>query len=80
MSNNIADKVKEVISEKLGIRIEKVTDDARFVDDFGTDSLDNVDLVMALEDEFDVEISNKEGQEIRSVKDAIAFIEDRINK
>ncbi|MDR2794267.1 MAG: acyl carrier protein [Holosporaceae bacterium] len=80
MSDNIADKVKKVISEKLGIRIEKITDDARFVDDFGADSLDNVDLVMALEDNFGIEISNKESQEIQSVKDAIAFIEKRINQ
>ncbi|MDR2681799.1 MAG: acyl carrier protein [Holosporaceae bacterium] len=80
MSDNIADKVKEIISEKLGISIEKITDDARFIDDFGADSLDNVDLVMALEENFDIEISNKESQEIQAVKDAIAFIEKKIKK
>ncbi|MBR1734251.1 MAG: acyl carrier protein [Alphaproteobacteria bacterium] len=77
MSENIAEKVKAIISDKLGVEIEKVTDDARFIDDFGADSLDTVDLVMALEEEFNIEISNKEGQEIQSVKDAITFIQNK---
>ncbi|GHT94078.1 acyl carrier protein [Alphaproteobacteria bacterium] len=77
MSDNIADKVKAIISEKLGVDIEKVKDEARFIDDFGADSLDTVDLVMALEEQFDIEISDKEGQEIQSVKDAILFIQSK---
>lgn len=75
MSDTIADRVKAAISEKLGIDIAKVTEEARFIDDFGADSLDTVDLVMALEDEFGVEINNKDSQNIQSVKDAIDFIE-----
>ncbi|GHU16424.1 acyl carrier protein [Alphaproteobacteria bacterium] len=77
MSDNTADKVKAIISDKLGVDIEKVKDEARFIDDFGADSLDTVDLVMALEEQFDIEISDKEGQEIQSVKDAIAFIKSK---
>lgn len=80
MSENIADKVKEIIADKLGVDLAKVTDEARFVDDFGADSLDTVDLVMALEEEFDIEISDKEGQEIQSVKDAIDFIQNKCDK
>ena len=77
MSNNMADNVKAIIAEKLRIPLEKVTDDARFIDDFGADSLDTVDLVMALEEQFGVEISDEEGQDIQSVKDAISFIQER---
>lgn len=80
MSDIISNKVKEIISDKLGVEIEKVTDEARFVDDFGADSLDTVDLVMALEEEFDIEISNTEGQEIQSVKDAIKFVQTKTSK
>lgn len=80
MSENIADKVKKIIADKLGVDIAKVTDEARFVDDFGADSLDTVDLVMALEEEFNIEISNKEGQEIQSVRDAIDFIKNKCEK
>lgn len=80
MSEIVADRVKKIIADKLGVDIAKVTDEARFVDDFGADSLDTVDLVMALEEEFNIEISNKEGQEIQSVKDAISFIENKCGK
>ena len=80
MSENVADKVRKIIADKLGVDIAKVTDEARFIDDFGADSLDTVDLVMALEEEFGIEISNKEGQEIQSVKDAINFIENKCGK
>ncbi len=79
MTENVADKVKSIIADKLGVDIEKVTDEARFVEDFGADSLDTVDLVMALEETFDIEISDKEGQEIQAVKDAVAFIQSKCN-
>ncbi len=78
MSNNVTDKVKNIISNKLGVDPEKITDEARFIDDFGADSLDTVDLVMALEEEFNITISNAEGQEIQSVKDAIEFVQKKI--
>jgi acyl carrier protein len=80
MSENIADKVKAIIVDKLGADASKVTDEARFIDDLGADSLDTVELVMALEEEFNVEISNTEGQEIQSVKDAISFIQKKCSK
>lgn len=75
--SDISDKVKSIIADKLGVEIEKVTDNARFVEDFNADSLDTVDLIMALEEEFNIEISNKEGQEIQSVKDAVTFIQNK---
>jgi acyl carrier protein len=77
MSENIADKIKAIIADKLGVDESKVVDDARFIDDLGADSLDTVELVMALEEEFGIEISNAEGQEIQSVKDAILFIQSK---
>ena len=80
MTENMADKVKAIIADKLGVDPAKVVDEARFVDDLGADSLDTVELVMALEEEFGVEISNEEGQEIQSVKDAVSFIEKKSNQ
>ena len=77
MTENVADKVKAISADKLGVDPAKVVDEARFVDDLGADSLDTVELVMALEEEFGVEISNEEGQEIQSVKDAVSFIEKK---
>lgn len=80
MSDNISNKVKEIISDKLGVDIEKVTNEARFIDDFGADSLDTVDLVMALEEAFNIEISNNESQDIQSVADAISYVEKKVNE
>ncbi|MDR0632124.1 MAG: acyl carrier protein [Holosporaceae bacterium] len=77
MSENVTDKVKAIIADKLGVDASKVVDSARFIDDLGADSLDTVELVMALEEEFGIEISNSEGQDIQSVKDAISFIQDK---
>jgi acyl carrier protein len=77
MSENIVDKVRSIIADKLGVNVSKVVDDARFIDDLGADSLDTVELVMALEEEFDIEIPNAEGQDIQSVKDAITFIQSK---
>jgi acyl carrier protein len=77
MNVDVADKVKAIIADKLGVELSKVVDDARFIDDLGADSLDTVELVMALEEEFNIEISNAEGQEIQSVKDALSFIQNK---
>jgi acyl carrier protein len=77
MNENVADKVKAIIADKLSVDLSKVVENARFIDDLGADSLDTVELVMALEEEFNIEISNTEGQEIQSVKDAIAFIQNK---
>jgi len=68
------DKVKEIISKQLGVDASEVTDDASFVDDLGADSLDTVELVMALEEEFGVEIPDEDAEKIVKVKDAIEYI------
>ena len=73
----VADKVKSIIVEQLGVDEEEVTPDASFVDDLGADSLDTVELIMAFEEEFGVEISDDEAEKIRKVRDAVDYIEKR---
>ena len=70
----VADKVKSIIVEQLGVDEEEVTPDASFVDDLGADSLDTVELVMALEEEFDIEISDENAEKIQTVQDAIDYL------
>lgn len=67
-------KVKEIIVQQLGVDAEKVTAEASFVDDLGADSLDVVELVMAFEEEFDVEIPDEAAEKIATVKDAVGFL------
>lgn len=75
MSDNILEnKVRAIIAEKLSVDVSKVIDSARFIDDLGADSLDTVEMVMSLEEEFQIEISDSDGQKIQSVKDAIDLI------
>ena len=71
----IVEKVKQLIAEQLGVDEAEVTPSASFVDDLGADSLDQVELVMALEEAFDLEISDAEAEKIRTVQDAIDHIE-----
>jgi acyl carrier protein len=73
---NIDTKVIKIVSEQLGVEEEKVTAESSFVDDLGADSLDTVELVMAFEEQFDVEIPDEEAEKIRTVGDAIAFIKE----
>ncbi|CAD2076552.1 MULTISPECIES: acyl carrier protein [Jeotgalicoccus] len=73
------DKIKDIIVDKLGIDEEKVTREASFKDDLGADSLDIAELVMELEDEFDMEIPDEEAEKINTVGDALDFI-DKIEK
>ena len=68
------DKVKEVIIDKLGVEEEKIVSEASFVDDLGADSLDLVELIMAMEEEFDVEIPDEEAEKIATVQNAIDFV------
>ncbi|MDB5044880.1 MAG: acyl carrier protein [Deinococcus sp.] len=71
------DDVKEVIVEKLGVDAEKVTPEARFVEDLGADSLETVELIMGLEDKFGVTISDEDAESIRTVQAAVTFIEGK---
>jgi len=73
--SDVAEKVKAIVVENLGVEADKVTDTASFIDDLGADSLDNVELVMAFEEEFGVEIPDDAAEKIVTVKDAITFIE-----
>lgn len=68
------DKIKKMISEKLGVDLSEVVPEASFVDDLGADSLDLVELVMSMEEEFDVDISDEDAEKITTVKDAIDYI------
>ena len=72
MSNE--DRVKKVIMEQLGVKEDQITDNASFVDDLGADSLDTVELVMALEEEFDCEIPDEEAEKITTVSQASAYV------
>lgn len=73
--SDIADRVKKIVVEHLGVEADKVTESASFIDDLGADSLDTVELVMAFEEAFGVEIPDDAAEKIQTVKDAIEFIE-----
>ena len=70
-----SDRVKKIVVEHLGVEAEKVTEEASFIDDLGADSLDIVEMVMAFEEEFGVEIPDDAAEKITTVKDAIDYIE-----
>ena len=70
----VDDKVKQIIVEQLGVEESEVTSNASFVDDLGADSLDTVELVMAFEEAFDIEIPDEDAEKIRTVQDAISYI------
>jgi acyl carrier protein len=74
--SDIAERVKKIVVEHLGVDEAKVTESASFVDDLGADSLDTVELVMAFEEEFGVEIPDDAAEKILTVKDAIAYIQE----
>lgn len=76
---DIEAKVKEIIINELGVDAEKVTPEASFVEDLGADSLDTVELVMAFEEEFGMEIPDEEAEKLRSVGDAINYIQSHAN-
>ena len=73
--SSIEDRVKKIVVEQLGANEDQVNSDSSFVDDLGADSLDTVELVMALEEEFDMEIPDDQAESIATVKDAVTYIE-----
>ena len=73
----IEQKVKDIIVEQLGVNADQVTADAKFIEDLGADSLDTVELVMALEEEFSIEVPDEEAEKLQSVGDVIKYIEDK---
>ena len=76
--SSIEERVKKIVVEQLGVKEEEVTTSASFVDDLGADSLDTVELVMAFEEEFDVEIPDDAAEHIQTVGDAVKFIDEKL--
>ena len=77
MAYDVADKVKKIVADHLGIDDTKVTEEASFIDDLGADSLDTVELVMAFEEKFEIEIPDDAAETILTVSDAINFINSK---
>jgi len=75
--SDLHEKVKDIIVEELGVERDKVTDDASFMEDLGADSLDTVELVMAFEKEFDVDIPDDDAEKIRTVGDALKYSDEK---
>ena len=72
------EKVKDIIVEELGVEREKLTDDASFMEELGADSLDTVELVMAFEKEFDIDIPDEEAEKLRTVGDAMKYLHEKV--
>ena len=77
MAEAVADRVRAIIAEQLGVKLEEVTDAASFIEDLGADSLDTVELVMALEEEFGIEIPDEDAEKMSAVGDSIKYIESK---
>ena len=75
----VGEKVKSIIAEQLGVKQEEVTDSASFINDLGADSLDTVELVMALEEEFKIEIPDEDAEKMTTVGEAIKYIENKVS-
>ena len=73
--NSIEEKVRSIIVDQLGVESDKVTADAKFIEDLGADSLDTVELVMAFEENFDIEVPDEEAEKLQSVADVVPYIE-----
>jgi acyl carrier protein len=78
--SDLEEKVKDIIVEELGVEREKLTNDASFMEDLGADSLDTVELVMAFEKEFDVDIPDEEAEKLRTVGDALKYLHEKMGK
>jgi acyl carrier protein len=77
--SSIEEKVKKIIEEKLSVNADQITNDAKFAEDLKADSLDTVELVMALEDEFGLDIPDEDADKIKTVQDAIAYINAKMD-
>lgn len=77
---SIEERVIQVVAEQLGIKENEVKFESRFVEDLGADSLDTVELIMSLEDEFSIEISDSEAENAKTVKDVVDYIENKLEK
>jgi acyl carrier protein len=77
-TNNVEERVKDIIVEELGVEREKLTSEASFMEDLGADSLDTVELVMAFEKEFDIDIPDEEAEKLRTVGDALKYLHDKL--
>jgi acyl carrier protein len=75
----VADKIRQIIAEQLGVKVEDVTPQSSFIDDLGADSLDTVELVMALEEEFGIEIPDEDAEKMTNVGEAIKYIEEKVS-
>ncbi len=75
---NLEERVAELVVEQLGVSREEVVAEAAFIDDLGADSLDIVELVMALEEAFDVEISDEDAEKIQTIQDAVSYLKERV--
>jgi len=80
MAEKVKDRVTKIIVDQLGVDTKEVTPQASFIEDLGADSLDIVELVMALEEEFDIEISDEEAERITKVQEAVEFIETHVSQ
>jgi acyl carrier protein len=78
--SNVEEKVKDIIVEELGVEREKLTSEASFMEDLGADSLDTVELVMAFEKEFDIDIPDEDAEKLRTVGDAMNYLHEKIGK
>ena len=75
MNAEILEKVKEIAANQLGKEVSEIADDANFIDDLGADSLDTMELILALEDEFGIKIEDEDAEKLKTVKDAVEYIE-----
>ena len=78
--STVEERVRKIVGEQLGVSEEELNNNARFVDDLGADSLDTVELVMALEEEFETEIPDEKAEKITTIQEAINYIESNSNK
>lgn len=78
--STVEDRVRKIVVQQLGVKEEELKNNASFVDDLGADSLDTVELVMALEEEFETEIPDEQAEKITTIQEAIDYIESNLNK